>query len=70
MPEYLKQAPWYSAQVTEQVRATVAEMLSEIERDRNAAIRRYSEQLDDWAPESFVVDAGEIEAAGESLGPG
>ena len=69
MPDYLKEAPWYSAQISEEVRATVAEMLSEIEQDRDAAIRRYSEQLDGWAPESFIVGEDEIEAAGESLEP-
>ena len=69
MPEYLKEAPWYSEQISEEVRTTVAEMLSEIERDRDAAIRRYSEELDGWAPESFIVGDAEIEAAGESLDP-
>ena len=67
MPEYLKEAPWYSEQISGQVRETVAEMLSEIERDRDAAIRRYSEQLDGWSPESFIVSEDEIAAAGESL---
>jgi sulfopropanediol 3-dehydrogenase len=70
MPEYLKEAPWYSEQISEQVRATVAEMLSEIERDRDAAIRRYSEQLDGWSPDSFIVSEDEIAAAGESLDAG
>ncbi len=68
MPRYLKQAPWHSPQVSEQVRATVSEMLSAIGRDGEAAIRRYSERLDGWAPESFVVGPRAVEAAGEQLG--
>lgn len=67
MREYLKQAPWYSAQASEQVRATVSEMLSAIQRDGEAAIRRYSEQLDGWVPESFVVGPEAIAAASEQL---
>jgi sulfopropanediol 3-dehydrogenase len=65
MPEYLKKAPLYSRQVTDQVRATVSEMLSAIERDGETAIRRYSRDLDDWDPPAFTVDQTTVEAAAE-----
>jgi sulfopropanediol 3-dehydrogenase len=66
MAEYLKRAPLYSKAATERVRATVSEMLSSIEREGAAAIRRYSRELDGWDPDSFVVGAAAIErAAGE-----
>ncbi|MBS1887536.1 MAG: histidinol dehydrogenase [Actinobacteria bacterium] len=63
MTEYLKQAPIYSAQVTEDVRRTVSEMLSRIEREGEMAIRAYSRELDDWDPPSFVVGEDQIREA-------
>jgi sulfopropanediol 3-dehydrogenase len=63
----IKDAPLYSAQVTEQVRQTVAEMLTTIERDGLDAIRRYSRELDHWEPESFLVDRNTALAAGNQL---
>jgi sulfopropanediol 3-dehydrogenase len=65
--EYLKQAPLYSAQVTEEVRATVSAMLSRIEREGADAIRAYSAELDGWSPGSFVVDEATIAAAAEQV---
>jgi sulfopropanediol 3-dehydrogenase len=67
MTEYLKQAPWHSKAVSADVRRTVSEMLSRIDADPEAEIRRYSRELDGWDPESFLVDAGAIERASESL---
>ena len=67
MIEYLKQAPWHSRGVSDEVRATVSEMLARIERDPEAEIRRYSEQLDGWAPPSFVVDDAAIEHAAAQI---
>jgi len=67
MIEYLKQAPWHSPGVSDEVRATVSEMLARIERDPEAEIRRYSEQLDGWAPPSFVVDDAALEHAAAEL---
>jgi len=69
MPEYLKHAPLYSALVTEQVRATVSEMLSSIERDGTDAVRRYSRELDNWDPPSFVIDDQAIAAAEATIDP-
>jgi sulfopropanediol 3-dehydrogenase len=67
MTEYLKHAPLYTARASADVRATVSEMLSTIQRDGEAAIRRYSAELDGWDPPSFVVDERTIAAAAERL---
>ncbi|MCW2994886.1 MAG: hisD [Conexibacter sp.] len=67
MSQYLKNAPLYSAQVTEQVQQTVAEMLGRIEREGVDAIRHYSRELDGWDPDSFLVDRDTALAAGEQL---
>lgn len=67
MTEYLKQAPWHSAQTTDAVRSTVSDMLLEIERDGADAIRRHSERLDGWAPESFVVDEAAVDRAADQV---
>jgi sulfopropanediol 3-dehydrogenase len=69
MTEYLKYAPRYSAQVTADVRCTVAEMLDRIERDGADAIRHYSRELDGWDPPTFVVGDVEIERAAADLDP-
>jgi sulfopropanediol 3-dehydrogenase len=67
MTEYLKHAPLYAAQAGAEVRRTVSEMLSAIQRDGADAIRRYSAQLDGWDPPSFIVDEATIAAAGDQL---
>lgn len=67
MTEYLKQAPLSSEQVTEEVRRAVSEMLSRIERERVERIRRYSRELDAWAPESFGIDDATIAKAADEL---
>jgi len=63
MREYLKKATGETAERDREVVATVSSMLSEIEKDGLAAIRRYSEQLDGWAPERFTVDAATVKQA-------
>lgn len=68
-PEYLKQAPLNSDQVTDHVRKTVSEMLLRIRRDGERAIRDYSRELDNWDPPSFLVDEREIERAREHVDP-
>jgi sulfopropanediol 3-dehydrogenase len=67
MTEYLKHAPLYAAQASADVRRTVSEMLSTIERDGADAIRRYSAELDGWDPPSFIVDEAAIAAAGDRV---
>jgi sulfopropanediol 3-dehydrogenase len=49
--------------VHREVVETVGEMLSEIRRGREDAVRRYSARLDDWSPESFALGPEEVEAA-------
>ena len=67
MTEYLKHAPIYTAQASADVRRTVSEMLSSIQRDGIDAIRRYSAELDGWDPPSFIVDDAAIAAAQDEL---
>ena len=69
MATYLKQAPMYSAEVTEQVRHTVSDMLLRIEREGVDAIRAYSRDLDQWDPPSFVVDEAAIKQAEAGISP-
>jgi sulfopropanediol 3-dehydrogenase len=67
VPEYLKQAPMYTRDATRQVTETVDRMLNAIEADPDAAIRRYSEELDDWSPSDFRVDERAIARAREGV---
>jgi sulfopropanediol 3-dehydrogenase len=52
--EYLKKAEPIGEQVTQDIRESVSEILMAVEREGTTAVRRYSEQLDDWNPEPFV----------------
>ena len=45
------------------VRATVEQILGEIEAEGDAAVRRYSERFDKWSPETFRLSDSDIEAA-------
>ena len=61
-------APQALAPVTdEDVRRTVSEMLSRIEREGMDAVRAYSRQLDDWNPKDFRVEQAAVAAASESV---
>ena len=66
--EYLKKAEPEEEGVAQQVKDSVSEILSAVEKEGIAAIRRYSEQLDDWNPDSFVVSEEEIRRAEEAVG--
>jgi sulfopropanediol 3-dehydrogenase len=70
MAQYLKQAPMYTRDSTEQVEATVDRMLTAIETEGDAAIRRFSQELDGWSPPDFRVPDKEIERAAEQLDDG
>ncbi len=65
--EYLKKAEPEEEGVAQQVKDSVSEILSAVEKEGIAAIRRYSEQLDDWNPDSFVVSEEEIKRAEEAV---
>ncbi|HET9103319.1 MAG TPA: histidinol dehydrogenase [Solirubrobacteraceae bacterium] len=60
-PVYLKtpEAP-SAAGPDPAVSARVSEMLSRIDRDGLDAVRAYSRELDDWAPDSFQVSSEEL----------
>jgi sulfopropanediol 3-dehydrogenase len=66
--KHLKHAKDMAA-VRREVVDTVSEMLLRIEREREDAVRAYSEQLDGWAPESFTVGPDEIERAAAEVPP-
>ncbi|MGH2712495.1 MAG: histidinol dehydrogenase, partial [Thermoleophilaceae bacterium] len=67
MPEFLKRAAEPPPGAGEEVRRTVSEMLIEIERRGEAALRDYSRRLDGWDPPSFVVSGEEVGAASAEL---
>ena len=60
MPTYLKQAADTTVVDTAEARRVVAEMLAEIERRREDAVRGYARKLDGWSGE-IVVTPEEIE---------
>ena len=63
MREYLKQAVPRPPESDAAVKAVVAEILGAVRREGDAAVRRYSEQLDRWSPPSFKLSPREIEGA-------
>jgi sulfopropanediol 3-dehydrogenase len=66
---YLKQPQSTSEDVTMKVRETVAQIISDVEREGTVAVRRYSRQLDDWDPPSFRVSAEELDRAYQLMEP-
>ncbi|WGH78778.1 histidinol dehydrogenase [Jannaschia ovalis] len=64
MAEHLKTAKSQAdrAEADARVRATVEEILKDIEARGDAAVRDLSERFDGYAPESFRVSQGEIDA--------
>ncbi len=67
MAEYVKSPKEKSQAVTDEIRSTVSTIISDVEREGDAAVRRYSEQFDDWSPPSFRVSDDEIRRAGEQV---
>jgi sulfopropanediol 3-dehydrogenase len=67
MAHYLKERTGVSPEAWEEIRATVSEILSAVEREGEAAVRRYSERFDGWNPERFRVSQDEILAAQDAL---
>lgn len=63
MPEYLKQGWPEKVERSTEVAETVSRILSDVEREGLPAIRRYSQQLDHWNPDSFVVPADQVAKA-------
>ena len=67
MAEYLKRAAAPPAEAGDEVRRTVAEILEDVERHGEEAVRDWSVRLDDWDPESFLVGEEEIRAAARAV---
>jgi sulfopropanediol 3-dehydrogenase len=67
MTRYLKPPSPPTAEATDELRARVSDMLREIERGGIDAVRRFSADLDEWNPDSFVVSDEELERAAELL---
>src|SRR4051812_6286980 len=65
MAKYLKRGKdgSESAAGDARMRATVEQVLSDIEKRGDAAVREYSERFDQWSPESFRMSEQEIEKA-------
>lgn len=61
--EYLKRPRPVTDADRGEVVSLVASMLADIHEQGEDAIRRYSQQLDDWSPESFRVSDEEMDAA-------
>jgi sulfopropanediol 3-dehydrogenase len=66
--QYLKPPSPPAAEATDELRARVSNMLRDIERGGIDAVRRWSRELDDWDPDSFVISDEEFERAADSLG--
>jgi sulfopropanediol 3-dehydrogenase len=64
---YLKQAAPQPPAATQHVRDTVSEILLAVEHEGLAAVRRFSGQLDGWAPERFHVSPQEIALAERTI---
>lgn len=64
---YLKKANPKAVTEDEETTALVSRMLKEIEAGGEGLVAKYSQQLDGWAPGSFVVSADQIEQAGVQL---
>jgi sulfopropanediol 3-dehydrogenase len=60
---YLKEPKAPSEEVTAEVRSTVSEIISAVEREGTSAVRRYSERFDGWSPDSFRVGQADIDRA-------
>ena len=69
MPRYLKrgQPAEVTAREDERVREAVERIIADIGSRGDEALREYSERFDRWSPESFRLDADEIEACRRSL---
>ena len=67
MAEFLKRPPHHPGEDAAEIRATVSEILSRVEREGMTALREYSSRFDGWSPASFRVGRGEIDAAGREV---
>jgi sulfopropanediol 3-dehydrogenase len=59
--EYIKKASPNVTVMSQEIKDTVSRIISDVEREGVAAVRRYSEKFDGWNPASFRLSAQEIE---------
>jgi sulfopropanediol 3-dehydrogenase len=64
---YLKDPNPPTTEATEELRARVSEILKDIEQGGIDAVRRYSQEFDNWSPEDFVVSEAEFERAAAGI---
>ena len=67
MAHYLKERTGISEEAWAEIRSTVSEILSAVEREGEPAVRRYSERFDGWSPPSFRVAEDQVRAAGSAV---
>ena len=67
MAYYVKERTGVSEEAWAEIRATVSEILSAVEREGEPAVRRYSERFDGWSPRSFRVSTDDVLAAQDAL---
>ncbi|WP_161883319.1 histidinol dehydrogenase [Deinococcus alpinitundrae] len=58
--EYFKKAPPQPTAVSQEIRDTVSQIISDVEREGLVAVRRYSEKFDGSAPASFRLSDSDI----------
>jgi sulfopropanediol 3-dehydrogenase len=67
MPSYLKSAKPRPREDLSAVRDIVRDILESVQAEGEAAVRRYSKNFDDWAPDRFKISPDEIKAARSKL---
>ena len=67
MAEYLKRAQENALEGRTLVQTTVRQMLDDVERDRDQAVRKYARDLDKWMREDFRATPDEIRAVTSRL---
>ncbi|GIU93102.1 MAG: hypothetical protein KatS3mg011_2008 [Acidimicrobiia bacterium] len=67
--KYLKRPAATPESVTQEIRQTVSRIISEVEKEGTAAVRRWSERLDGWSPPTFRVGDEEIRRAYHQMEP-
>ncbi|UQN08319.1 histidinol dehydrogenase [Deinococcus sp. QL22] len=59
--EYFKKAPPQAAAVNQEIRDTVSQIISDVEKEGVDAVRRYSEKFDGFAPADFRLSEADIQ---------
>ena len=67
MHNYLKEAKPSPKEDLSEVRETVRDILESVKNEGVAAVRRYSKNFDNWAPDSFKITRDEMAAAESKL---